>query len=92
MSTPYQDLTEVMAKAIVDEPEQVTVNAVRGSTSVMLELTVAGEDMGRVIGRRGKVANAMRTLLRCQAARAGKRVKLEIIEPEDEQDGLVKTE
>lgn len=77
-----QNLVEYIAKSIVDDPTQVNVSAVEGSTSTMLELSVAPDDMGRVIGRNGRVANAMRTLLRCQAARLGKRVQLEIIEPD----------
>jgi hypothetical protein len=57
------------------------VTEVRGGAVVNLELQVAKEDMGRVIGRGGRVANAMRTLLRVAAAREGKRTTLDVIEP-----------
>jgi len=57
----------------------VTVSEVEGANSIIIELHVASEDMGRVIGRGGRVANSMRTLLRVIAAKEGKRVTLEIV-------------
>lgn len=75
-----RDLSLCMARAIVDHPEQVRVEEVEGATMTVLELRVDPEDMGRVIGKKGRVANAMRTLLRTSATQAGKRVQLEIIE------------
>ena len=74
-----KELVEYIAKSLVDDPSQVTVTEIEGATSVILELRVAPEDMGRVIGRNGRVANAMRTLLRVLAAKQGKRVTLEIV-------------
>ena len=74
-----KELVEYIAKSLVDDPSQVKVTEIEGATSVILELTVASEDMGRVIGRNGRVANAMRTLLRVMAAKQGKRVTLEIV-------------
>ena len=74
-----QGLVEFIAKSLVDDPSQVDVKEIQGATSVILELRVAPEDMGRVIGKNGRVANAMRTLLRVIAAKQGKRVTLEII-------------
>ncbi|MBN1310897.1 MAG: KH domain-containing protein [Anaerolineae bacterium] len=74
-----KELIEYIAKALVDNPSQVEVTEIEGATSVILELRVAQEDMGRVIGRSGRVANAMRTLLRVVAAKQGKRVTLEIV-------------
>lgn len=74
-----KELVEYIAKSLVDDPSQVRVTEIEGATSVILELTVAPEDMGRVIGRNGRVANAMRTLLRVIAAKQGKRVTLEIV-------------
>lgn len=71
-------LIEYIAKSLVDDPSQVEVSEVRGANSVTLRLYVAQEDKGRVIGRRGRVANAMRSLLRVMGARQGKRVHLEI--------------
>jgi len=74
-----KELIEYIAKSLVDDPPQVEVTEIEGSTSVILELRVAPDDMGRVIGRNGRVANAMRTLLRVLAAKQGKRVTLEIV-------------
>jgi predicted RNA-binding protein YlqC (UPF0109 family) len=74
-----KELVEYMAKLLVDNPDQVEVTEVNATRSVILELRVAKEDMGRVIGKRGRVANAMRTLLRVAAAKEGKRCILEIV-------------
>jgi len=74
-----KDLIEYIAKSLVDDPSQVTVSEVEGANSIIVELHVASEDMGRVIGRGGRVANSMRTLLRVIAAKEGKRVTLEIV-------------
>ena len=74
-----KDLIEFIAKSLVDDPSQVTVSEVEGANSIIVELHVASEDMGRVIGRGGRVANSMRTLLRVIAAKEGKRVTLEIV-------------
>ena len=76
--TTMKDLVEFIAKSIVDDPSQVSVTEIKGGVSVSLELTVAPEDMGRVIGRQGRVANAMRALLRVPAQKYGKRVTLDI--------------
>ncbi len=76
---PVKELVEYMAKLLVDNPDQVEVTEVNATRSVILELRVAKEDMGRVIGKRGRVANAMRTLLRVAAAKEGKRAILEIV-------------
>jgi len=77
-----KELIEYMARSLVDDPTQVYVTQVRGGATVTFHLQVAKEDMGRVIGRQGRVANAMRTLLRVAAARDGKRAELDIVEPE----------
>jgi predicted RNA-binding protein YlqC (UPF0109 family) len=74
-----KELVEYIAKSLVDNPAAVEVTEIEGGTSVILELKVAQEDMGRVIGRSGRVANAIRTLLRVLAAKQGKRVTLEIV-------------
>jgi predicted RNA-binding protein YlqC (UPF0109 family) len=75
-----KELIEYIAKSLVDDPASVSVTEVEGASSIILELQVASNDMGRVIGRGGRVANAMRTLLRVVAAKQGKRASLEIIE------------
>ena len=74
-----KELIEYVAKALVDNPSEVQVTEIVGATSIILELRVAQGDMGRIIGRSGRVANAMRTLLRVMAAKQGKRVTLEIV-------------
>jgi predicted RNA-binding protein YlqC (UPF0109 family) len=71
-------LIEFIAKSIVDDPTEVWVSEEDNGRDVRLELSVAEEDMGRVIGRQGRVANAMRTLLRVAAARKGVRATLDI--------------
>jgi uncharacterized protein len=74
-------LTEYIAKALVDHPEEVAVDEVRHGNRVTLELSVAKDDMGRVIGRGGRVANAIRTLLRVAAEREGCQASLDVVEP-----------
>lgn len=74
-----KELVEYIAKSLVDDPSQVEVTETEGSSTIVIELKVAPEDMGRVIGRSGRVANALRTLLRVNANRVGKRVNLEIV-------------
>lgn len=73
-----KSLIEFIAKSLVDDPTEVWVTESSNGKDVHIELSVAEEDMGRVIGRNGRVANAMRTLLRVSAARRGVRSTLEI--------------
>ena len=73
-----KELIEYMAKALVDDPSQVYVEEIVRSRQIIYRLRVAPEDMGRIIGKGGRVANAMRTLLRVAAVRKGKRAILEI--------------
>lgn len=74
-----KELVEYVAKSLVDDPAQVHVSEIEGENSVILELRVGPEDMGRVIGKGGRTANAIRTLVRVLAAKQGKRVTLEIV-------------
>ena len=74
-----KELVEYIAKSLVDDPSQVRVREIERGRNVILELEVAPEDVGRVIGRNGRVANAIRALLRVVAARQGKSVTLEIV-------------
>jgi predicted RNA-binding protein YlqC (UPF0109 family) len=74
-----RELIEYMARALVTKPEAVVVREVEGVNATIYELSVAPEDMGRVIGKQGRVANAMRTLLRVAAVRDGRHVTLEIV-------------
>jgi len=74
-----KELIEYIAKSIVDKPDEVTVTEVPAEDGVILRLEVAPEDTGKVIGKDGKIANAMRTLLRVAAIRKGTRATLEIV-------------
>ncbi len=76
-----KDLVESIAKQLVDDPSQVSVSEIEEGGRVRVELKVAKEDMGRVIGKGGRVANSIRVLLRVAAAREGKRASLDIVEP-----------
>lgn len=76
-----KELVEYMAKSLVDQPDQVQVSQHSSGSKVQLDLKVAKEDMGRVIGKGGKVANSMRLLLRVAAASEGKQASLDVIEP-----------
>ena len=77
-----KELIEYIARALVDDPEQVEVTQLGSPAArTRLELRVARDDMGRVIGKSGRVANAMRVLLRVAAAREEKQVTLDVIEP-----------
>lgn len=76
-----KDLIEYIATSLVDDPTQVKVTQERMGSQTIIKLQVAKEDMGRVIGKSGRVANSMRVLLRVSAAQEGKRVSLDIIEP-----------
>ncbi len=76
-----KELIEYIALSLVDDPTQVSVRQERAGNKTRLELRVAKEDMGRVIGKGGKVANAMRVLLRVAVAGEGKQVVLDVIEP-----------
>jgi len=76
------DFVEFIAKSLVDDPTQVEVREYRRGSQVIVNLRVAKEDMGRIIGRGGKVAGAIRTLLRVSAAQEGIRAILDIAEPD----------
>ena len=75
-----KDLISVIAKALVDFPDQVEIKEVVGEKTTVLELRVAKEDLGKVIGKQGKTARAMRTILNANATKLKKRAVLEIIE------------
>ena len=76
-----KELIEYVALSLVDDPSQVVVNEYHSGGRTNLELHVAREDMGRVIGKGGRIANAMRVLLRVAAAREGKQANLDVAEP-----------
>jgi len=79
-----KELIEFMARAIVDDPDAVEVTEEDGEDHIIFHLLVADGDMGRVIGKQGRIANAMRTLLKVAAIRRGERAVLEIGRPEGE--------
>lgn len=74
-----KELVEVLARALVDQPEKVEVSQIEGEKSIILELRVDGDDMGKVIGKQGKIAKAIRTVVKAAATKEGKRVVVEII-------------
>ena len=78
-----KDLVEFVVKLLVESPDEVSVVEIDNGAEVTLELTVAGPDMGRVIGKSGRVINAIRTLAQVAAAKQGQRVSVELIETGD---------
>jgi hypothetical protein len=74
-----KELIEYIAKSIVNAPEQVVVTEEQTEQGITLKLQVADDDKGRVIGKQGRIAEAMRTLIRVKAAKAGTRATLEIV-------------
>jgi len=75
-----KDLIEFIAKALVDKPEEVLVTEIEGEQTSVIELKVAKEDLGKVIGKQGRTARAMRTILSASSTKLKKRSVLEIIE------------
>lgn len=75
-----KDLLEYVAKALVDKPDEVSVNVVEGDRSVILQLKVSPDDVGKVIGKQGRIAQALRTLVRATAVKQGKRAIVEILD------------
>ncbi len=75
-----KDLVEYIAKSLVDDPSGVVVNMIEGEKSTILELKVAEQDIGKVIGKHGRIAKAIRTLLSASSTKSGKRVVLEILD------------
>ena len=75
-----KELLEIIAKNLVDYPDKVTVSEIQGDRSVVLELKVAPEDMGKVIGKQGRIAKAIRTVVKAAATKQNKRVIVEIIQ------------
>jgi len=75
-----KELVEYIAKSLVDEPSGVKVNMIEGEKSTILELRVSDADIGKVIGKHGRIAKAMRIILAAAATKTGKRVVLEILD------------
>jgi len=75
-----KELVELIAKALVNRPEEVQVRETQGDTASVVELRVASEDLGRIIGKQGRTAKSIRTLVNAAASRINRKVVLEIIE------------
>ncbi len=75
-----KDLVEYIAKSLVDDPSGVDVNMIVGEKSTILELKVSPDDIGKVIGKQGRIAKAIRTILSASATKSGKRIVLEILD------------
>lgn len=75
-----KELLEAIAQALVDYPDEVSVSEVEGEKSLILELKVAKDDMGKVIGKQGRIAKAIRTVVKAAAVKENKRVVVEIIQ------------
>jgi predicted RNA-binding protein YlqC (UPF0109 family) len=79
-SSPLVDLVALIARSLVDQPDRVTVREVTGDRFPRIELTVAREDIGKVIGKDGRTAQSIRTLLNAAASKAGRRAHLDILD------------
>ena len=75
-----KDLILIIAQALVDYPEQVSVNKIESNNTVIIELTVAKSDIGKVLGKEGRTANAIRSILNAMAGKTRKRLMLEIVD------------
>ena len=73
-----KELLEVIARGLVEKPEEVTVTMTEDENEILLQLSVAEEDMGKVIGKQGKIARAIRTIVRASAAETDKKIMVEI--------------
>ena len=75
-----KELVEVLAQALVDHPEEVVVTETETENEILLELKVASDDMGKVIGKQGRIAKAIRTVVKAAATKANVRVVVEIVQ------------
>lgn len=75
-----KELLEIIARSLVDYPDEVHVNEVEGENSIVLELKVSKDDMGKVIGKQGRIAKAIRTVVKAAAVKENVRVSVEILQ------------
>lgn len=75
-----KELLEIIAKNLVDNPEQVSVSEIKGERSIVLEFKVAPDDMGKVIGKQGRIAKAIRTVVKAAAVHDDKKIVVEIVQ------------
>ena len=80
MDVELKELLEYLARALVDSPDEVRVESTETDTTVILELNVAKEDIGKVIGKQGRIARALRTVIKASAVKNGKRAIVEIVD------------
>jgi hypothetical protein len=76
----YKELVEYMVKSLIDHPEQLEIREIEGEKSTILELKVIKEDIGKVIGKHGRIARSLRTIINAAATKSGKRIVLEILD------------
>ncbi|MFQ6133142.1 MAG: KH domain-containing protein [Armatimonadota bacterium] len=81
-----EELVEHLVKALVDEPDKVEIRHYEGERTIVFEIKVAGDDMGKIIGRQGRMASALRTIVNAAAMKKHKRVSLEFLDPQREQE------
>ena len=74
-----KELVETIVRALVDDPDKVHINETAGESVVILEITVSPDDVGKVIGKEGRIANAIRTVVKAAAAKESKMVTVEIV-------------
>lgn len=79
-----KELVDYIVRSLVDNPEFVTVNETAGSSVIILEISVGSSDIGKVIGKEGRIANAIRTIVKAAAAKSDKKVTVEILTNDDE--------
>jgi len=75
-----RDMVEFIAKALVDHPEAVHVRQIEGERAIVIEVKVAPDDIGKIIGKQGRIVNALRTVVKAATVRTGKRVTVEILQ------------
>lgn len=75
-----KELLEAIVEALVDNPKEIVVNEIEGEKSIILEVRVAPDDMGKIIGKQGRIAKAIRTVMKAAAVKDNKRVVVEIIQ------------
>jgi hypothetical protein len=74
-----KNLVEYIVKELVDKPDEVKITETQGESIIILEISVANDDVGKVIGKEGRIANALRTVVKAAAAKQGKKVTIEIM-------------
>ncbi|HID07519.1 MAG TPA: KH domain-containing protein [Armatimonadetes bacterium] len=82
-----RELVEYIVRQLVDQPDQVRVSQIEGERTIVIEIKVAPDDLGKVIGRKGRIAQALRTLVKAAATKRGKKVTVEILPPSQEARG-----